>query len=54
MEGRHVCEPSLSRTRERERVLYIKASLKEFVIRSRRDKYKMAKRSNGSDLNLRL
>jgi hypothetical protein len=29
-------------------------SLKEFVIRSRRDKYRMAKRSNSNGLNSRL
>ena len=54
MEGRRVYKLSLLKTRERERVLYIKASLKEFVIRSRRNEYKMAKRSNSSGLNLRL
>ena len=54
MEGRRVYKPSLSRTRERERVLYAGASSKEFVIRSRRDEYRIAERSDGSGLNLRL
>ena len=35
-EGRHVYEPSLSGTREQERVLCAGASLKGSVIRSRR------------------
>ena len=35
MEGRHICEPSLSGTRERERMLCAGASLKGSVIRSR-------------------
>jgi hypothetical protein len=35
-EGRHVCEPSLSGTRERECVLYAGASLKGSIIWSRR------------------
>ena len=51
MEGRRVCEPLLLRTREQERVLCAGASLKEFVIRSRRG---MAERSDGNGLNLRL
>jgi hypothetical protein len=35
-EGQHVCEPSLSGTREQERVLCAGASSKGSVIRSRR------------------
>jgi hypothetical protein len=34
-EGQHVCEPLLSGTRERERVLCAGASLKGSIIRSR-------------------
>ena len=54
MEGRRVCKPSLLRTREQERVLYAGAFSKEFIIRSRRDEYRIAERSDGSGLNLRL
>ena len=51
MEGRRVYKASLLRTREQERVLCVGASLKEFVIGSRRG---MAERSDGNGLNLRL
>ena len=51
MEGRRVYKASLSRIYKRERILYIGASLKEFVIGSRRG---IAERSDGNGLNLRL
>ena len=35
-------------------MLYTGVSLKEFIIRSKQDKYKMVKRSDSNDLNLRL
>ena len=54
IEGRYIYKPLLLRICEWERVLYIKAFLKEFVIRSRWDKYKMVEKNNSSSLNLRL
>jgi hypothetical protein len=35
-------------------VLYAETSLKEFVIKSKWDKYRMVERSNGNGLNSRL
>ena len=35
-------------------MLYIRVSLKEFIIKSRWDEYRMAERSNSNSLNLRL
>ena len=35
-------------------MLYTEASLKEFIIKSRRDEYKIVKKSNSNSLNLRL
>ena len=35
-------------------MLYIGASLKEFIIKSRQNEYRMVERSNNNGLNLRL
>ena len=54
IEGRYIYKPLLLKTCEWEYVLYIKASLKEFVVKSKQNKYKIVKRNNSNDLDLRL
>ena len=54
IEKQYIYKSSLLKIQEWEHILYIGASLKEFVIRNRQNKYKIAKKSNSNNLNLRL